>query len=131
MSDKIDLQREHSVAVHPALIALKKDIDYITKPSEGFPIGALHNVLYALSIGPLIPVNDDSDRIMFANKRDGTIWLVSPLRYAGFLSDENSNGAKLNERGKACLEYLNITNGPCSWQQDDAVQARRAAFRII
>lgn len=130
MSDIIDLKNSLAVANHPALTALQNDLDYLTRPSEGLRAGFLHNVLYAVNLGPLLPTDDDSHYITFANKRQASFVYILTLSQNQFLAEDGLSGG-LSERGKTMLGYLDRTRGPCEWQIDDAVLARRAAFHLV
>lgn len=112
--NKVGLTDLNKAAAIP-VSGIAKDIAHMTRPSEGLRIGHLHNILYAINQGPMIPRNDDTHYVTYSTGDTGTLADLIGLHNDGLLSDGASGG--LSDKGVAMLTYLNATQGPSNWQK--------------
>lgn len=87
-----------------------------TSFADGLHPTRLHNVLYAISQGPILPSDDDTHHVVFSNHAQGTLGDLNISRHNGFLSHDD-RGVTLSDLGADVLAYLNQTCGSSAWEK--------------
>ena len=127
MTDIINL-KDHVAGAFPALLDLQEKIGRIVRGPDRMAPGFLHNVLYAISKGPLVPSDPDSDIITFANGQQAAYVFLQILEDNDLTIFDDV--MRLSEDGESVLSYMNKTRGQSRWQKDDLEKDRRAGFLL-